>query len=250
MTERRRDPEALKAALLVLGQRLPEPLADDPRLAAPFLKGLEDVVFARAGVAAQVDLAIEAEDFHLASAQIQTLTLEKMCGHHSRFGGLVAAQDQRLAFQITKRVDARIGTHNKRRADVAIHIPHHESLAGVAGLSVILGMGQRGVPGNVDLLLLERIDQGIIIGIKHVIDRDAMAAEIAANAFEDRHAAGCIGYCTKPNRSLAVPGARGGRAIVAIYSGEGRAEQGRTDEHGYGQELPTHGQSPASKKLT
>ena len=189
VAERGRDPEAFQAALLVLGKMLPEPLADDPGLPSPFLKRLEDVVLAGARVAAQVDLAIEAEDLHLARIQVQAVALEKVDGKNGRLGGLAAAHDQRLAVQIAERVDVRIGPHDERRADVAVHVAHHERLAGIAGLAVILGVGQRRVPGDVDLLLLERIDERVVVGIKDVIDRQAVAAEIAANALEDRHAA-------------------------------------------------------------
>ena len=47
---------------LVLGQVLPHPLADDPRLPSALLECLEDMDLARAGIAAQVNLAIQAEE--------------------------------------------------------------------------------------------------------------------------------------------------------------------------------------------
>ena len=40
---------------------------------------------------------------------------------------------------------------------------------------MILGMCQRGVPGDIDLLLLERVDQRVVVGIEDVIDVQAVS---------------------------------------------------------------------------
>ena len=72
VAERGRDPEGLQPADLVglvLGQVVPEPLADDPGLPSALLEGLEDVDLARARIAAKVDLPVQAQDLEPGSGR-------------------------------------------------------------------------------------------------------------------------------------------------------------------------------------
>ena len=54
-------------------------------------------------------------------------------------------------------------------------------------------MGQRGVPGDADLPLVQGRDQCSVVGIKDIIDGQAIAIKVAAHAFEDRNSAGRVG---------------------------------------------------------
>ena len=51
-------------------------------------------------------------------------------------------------------------------------------------------MCQRGVPGDIDLPLVQGIDQGIVVRVKHVIHGYAVALEVALDSLEDSYRIG------------------------------------------------------------
>src|SRR5207244_1824042 len=73
---------------------------------------------------------------------------------------------------------------DKMRREVDINIPHRHHLTGVPEATFYLHIGQRSIPGQINLALDEGLDQGIVVRIKHPVELDAISTKMRFESSE------------------------------------------------------------------
>src|SRR6202011_5155134 len=73
---------------------------------------------------------------------------------------------------------------DKMRREVDVNVPHRHHLTGVLEATIYLHIGQRRIPGQIDLAFDEGLDQGIVVRIKHPVELDAKPTKMRFESSE------------------------------------------------------------------
>src|SRR5262245_31703891 len=87
---------------------------------------------------------------------------------------------------------------NEMCREVHIHVPHCDDLTGIVETTFDLDVGQRSIPGQVDLAFHKSLDEGIIVRVEYPVELDAMSAKVRLESAEHTDV-GRRGRPTKPH---------------------------------------------------
>src|SRR5262249_15752874 len=73
---------------------------------------------------------------------------------------------------------------DETRREVDVNIPHRYDLTGVLEATFYLHIGKRSIPRQIDLASDECLNQGIVVGIEHPIELDAMPTKMRLKSSE------------------------------------------------------------------
>jgi hypothetical protein len=114
---------------------------------------------------------------------------------------------------------------DQHRCQVAVGVAHgHGVEHQPARASQALGAHprQRRVPRQRDAAVELRLDLALVIGIKNVVERQAVTAEVFLEAFPDRHDLGRVGHRAHHQRRRRIGGNRCRRHCRRRYRGRYR----------------------------
>src|SRR5712691_8915561 len=68
--------------------------------------------------------------------------------------------------------------------EVDIHVAHGDHLAGIVQTTLDFNVGQRGIPGEIDLAFDKGLDEGVIVRVEHPVEIDTVLAKVRLESAE------------------------------------------------------------------
>ena len=118
---------------------------------------------------------------------------------------------------------------NELRREVDVHIAHGDDTRAIREASADFDIGQRAIPGQVDLATDKRLNQGIVVRIQHPVEGHIHTVEMLFNPFKDGYDVGCI--ANRPDLQHRLPPQSASPARDYGCSTDSAGLQGSTPSH-------------------
>src|SRR5207245_2655826 len=105
-----------------------------------------------------------------------------------------SAHGDGLPLEVPERRNPRVLSGKDFRRQVAVSVPHGERAAVSMAFELALDPGQGRVPGHINFCRKVRLDLGVVVRIKDVVNLNSPLQKIALEAFPDGHHLGVVGH--------------------------------------------------------